>query len=183
MAAASQPAVADDWTGAYGGLSLGSVGFKQDLTMGGSTTAIPQDRKAALGAFAGYQVQSGSLVYGGELAYSMASFPPDGTFHISDTDLSYLDLVGRIGYSMGPALVYAKAGYSHADVKFTGPGATVGVEGTIFGLGMDYKLQNSMILGLEYSVRNLHGSTVFGGSAISVKERGDAVTLRIGYQF
>jgi outer membrane immunogenic protein len=183
VAAGSQPAVADDWTGAYGGLSLGSVNFNQDFTTGGSTSAIPQDRQTALGAFVGYQIQSGSLVYGAELAYSKASFPPDGTFHISDTDLSYLDLTGRIGYSVGQTLMYAKAGYSHTDVKFTGPGAKVGIEGTVIGLGIDYKMQSSMIFGVDYSVRNLSGSTVFGGSNIKVKERGDAITLRIGYQF
>lgn len=180
---ASGPGFAQDWTGAYGGLTFGQTTFDQVATVGGVPGPRTDERDTSIGGFAGYQVHSGALVYGGEIAVAKASFPPDGVIHISDTDYAYIDLSGRVGYAFGDLLVYGKAGLSHADVTYTGPGVTVGLDGTHFGIGADYALGEALFLGVDYTKRNLDGTTVFSGSTFEISDTSEAYGLRIGYRF
>lgn len=175
--------VAQDWSGAYAGLSLGRTTFDQVASSGGVPGPRTDELATSLGIFAGYQKQSGQLVYGAELALSKASFAPDGTIHISDTDYAYVDLSARLGYAVGPVLLYGKAGISHADVTYTGPGVTIGTDGTLLGIGADYAISDQIALGLDYTVRNLETDIEFGGSPFNIDDKSESLSLRLGYRF
>ncbi len=122
---------AQDWTGAYVGVTVGAARSDQSLSVNGGGSV--SQNATATGIVAGYQMQNGCLVYGAELAYAKASFAPDGVIHVSDTDLTYTDIKARVGYAMGKVLVYGTAGWSYTDLLFTGPGATMHTDGAPLG--------------------------------------------------
>ena len=104
---ASVPAAAQDWSGFYAGVYAGNIsGDWQHLNPDGSVyNSGPYSSDRIAGAFAGYNLQRGNMVYGGELAagrsgdFCFEEFPPECT----DT---FVDLKGRVGYSTGSVLVY-----------------------------------------------------------------------------
>ena len=74
--AASAPVAASivDWSGPYTGASFSLKTGRQDYYSGGSLTVYDAMEGQHYGVFAGYNIQNGGLVYGGELAYSMGHY-------------------------------------------------------------------------------------------------------------
>lgn len=100
----------------------------------------------------GYDLQSGSLVYGleGEISDSTTERTVAGVKLESDRDL-YVG--GRLGYALGDvALLYAKAGYSNARIDIDGDGANG--DGVRVGGGIEYKLGGNLFLKGEYRYTN-----------------------------
>lgn len=129
VAAAPPPAVAgpSTWTGFYVGGFLGGA-WSNNVTATerapayngvGTTTSYGLDSSVIGGATIGYNHQMGMLVAGleaegGYLRLSgSASFPTSpGQDTVSSSQIGdwYTVLAGRIGLSLGPALIYAKGG-------------------------------------------------------------------------
>ncbi|KCV83573.1 hypothetical protein ATO10_02395 [Actibacterium atlanticum] len=124
-----------DWTGAYGGLSLGygdfdgAAGQNADGTVGG--------------IFAGYDWDLGDWVVGGALEYSAsdANFP--GTTGV--------DAIGRLklraGYDLGKTLVYGTVGAARANIDLGGGDAWD--NGYFVGFGAEHFLTESVTVGGE----------------------------------
>lgn len=106
------------WDGAYAGLSVGVAGVN-----GGSS-------ENALGVFAGYRAALGDnvVVVGGEVS------------HVATDVTDVTALTAQVGYDLGSFLPYATAGIVKAS------GAVVG-DGEIYGLGLDYRLNETWVVG------------------------------------
>lgn len=113
---------------------------------------------ATLGGFAGYNFQSGQIVYGaeGELGYrfkksTFNDVPGPGTMDVS-TGL-FGSLKGRVGVDMGQYLPFVTAGVTAAQLKTSVPGlreADATLVGGIVGAGVDVALTHNVFLRGEY---------------------------------
>ncbi|SOB98904.1 opacity protein-like surface antigen [Rhodobacter sp. JA431] len=167
------------WDGFYGGVTAGSV-------TGGRATyknATAPDTSDSLGSgsygvFGGYNLQRGSLVYGGELALQAADVDTDnGPAHFNNL----LDVKARLGWAYGDALPYAFVGYSRGQWN-NGDGQTNDdADGVNYGLGVDYAVNDQWQVGAEFIRREL--DTDFNGTANSVEQNFNAVQLRAAYRF
>lgn len=180
---------AQDWTGAYGVVGVSSIsGSVQDFSLGSPTSNSDLDGNLTTLAI-GYNLQSGSLVYGGELAYSSGNttfpdFPafPDGNFLDG-----MIDLKGRVGYAAGKMLWYGTIGYSRTDRTFAGPVTNdpIKLDGMSFGVGVDMMVSDRMLVGLEFQQRNLSldEGEIGGFPASSSDYEVKTIGVRIGYRF
>lgn len=114
---------------------------------------------ASLGGFAGYNFQSGKIVYGveGELGYrfkkSTFTDVPGAVTLDASTGL-FGSLKGRVGMDMGAYLPYVTAGVTAAKLKTFWPGGPAEADATlvggIVGAGVDVALTHNVFLRGEY---------------------------------
>lgn len=135
-ALATAPAItfAQDWTGPYAGFQLGG----SDIDVDGA----PLDGDGpSYGIFAGYNVQNGGVVYGGEIDYDVTEYEiADGAQEVDSTTR----IKGRVGTELGGGLAYGTAGVVWA----TSPG--LGDDnGYLLGFGYDLPVTANMSLGAE----------------------------------
>lgn len=148
-----------DWTGAYGGLSLGYGDF--DAGNDSSDGMI-------YGLHAGYDYDFGSFVLGGEVEYQEHDFDSTGGL---DSD-STTRLKVRAGYDAGTTLIYGVAGGVQADTNMgSETGYTVGV-------GAEYKVTDNVSLGAEYLYDDV--SDVDGAGT---DYSGNSISARVNYRF
>lgn len=155
-----------DWTGLYGGVSLGYG----DVT--GSTVLGDDINGTTYGVFAGYQRDLGTVVVGGELEWS-------GTEWTDETIGLDVDSVARakvrLGYDAGAFLPYATIGAAQV--------ATSGAvddddTGMFYGAGIDYSLGNGIVLGAEILQ---HEFDDYADTGIDVSAT--TITARVAYSF
>ena len=152
---AAAPVAVQNWSGFYAGGTLSYDSFSvNDLSVGDGPVDL---NGAGLGLFAGYNVQSGNLVYGAELAAIKHSGEgDDGEFLSPATALYSVSLRGRIGFVTGKMLPYiavgetrtsweADAGGGGLDADVWGDKAT----GTSVALGVDFSLTDRSFLRAE----------------------------------
>ena len=155
-----------NWTGFYGGLSLGYGDV-------GSTGNVLNGSGEIGGILAGYRYDFGSWVGGVEADYDAANIDLAG-------GTGSLNNVGRlkfqVGADLGKTLVYATAGWAHGDA--TVGAASLSDSGYFGGIGIDYAVAANWIVGGEVLV---HQFDDFDNSGISV----DATTVkaRVAYRF
>lgn len=167
-------AAAHNWAGAYGGLSFSRVtGGVNENTGGGVQPDLESD--TGFGLFAGYNWQSGNLVYGGELNYTNFSTPFVG--FPATTQENALELRARVGYAMDNVLLYGFVGGARSTVE--GGGTSLTQNGVSYGLGAQMAFSNNMFAGLELARRDVSGSV--GGATLGSDI--DTVSLRVGFQF
>jgi outer membrane immunogenic protein len=160
------------WTGFYLGIYGGGADFKDhirdvDGLNGGARFGIHQDPFVGGGTL-GYNFQSGNIVYGVEadIGYMNVSesrkFDPNfigGTFTGIEPG-AYGDVTGRLGYTWGSTLLYAKGGFAWWDGKafidnhLGGFGGTRGFTSTftgwVFGGGAEVMLSRAWSVKVEY---------------------------------
>jgi len=163
------PTQADgDWGGFYAG---GQLGWGNVTSNGAGL-----DGNDAIGGIhAGYRYDLGRAVLGGELDYNLANIEL-GT-GLVDTSL---DSVARLkllaGYDLGRALVYVAGGAAYAEASLGGVSASG--DGYFAGVGVDYKLTETVNLGAELLG---HRFDDFDGTGVDL----EAVTLqaKVAYRF
>ncbi|MEO8531058.1 MAG: outer membrane beta-barrel protein [Deltaproteobacteria bacterium] len=175
VAQSAKPAIGQDWSGLYAGLSA--------ATAHGDYKDIPYPYEypvsgAAAGLFAGYNYQVGNMVYGGELSYATSTIRPD---KYTDGDFKELiDLKARVGYVVGRTMLFGSIGYTSEYMKFDGSPRLNG-EGRSFGLGADVKINDQMFVGAEIQRRDLrNGPTSFTTGFDTVV---DSLSVRVGMRF
>lgn len=165
---------ADGFTGFYGALEFGTI--DGDVTNAPLTS--PFDDGTAFGLAAGYNWQTGSFVFGGEVRILRAD---DFTWPLGgDTDAyrTLYDLRGRAGYAIGDFMVYGALGYSAGTLAPSAPNP-VDTDGMNFGIGMEYNISERFFLGADLTRRDLEGS-----NAVSTFETEiDTLSLRGGLRF
>jgi outer membrane immunogenic protein len=179
-AAMAAPAPVTDWSGPYAGLSYGRFSGDFSTTVGLATTPFDYDSDTGAGAFVGYNVQRGQLVYGGELSYSRTSM-----LIIADGDDfldSLIDLRGRLGFSLGKALIYGSVGYSRGDLTINGVDNPT-VSGSSYGVGIDVKMTQKLFVGVDYTSRNLSGTNDNPANTFDIDTKVNSVGLRVGFSF
>ncbi|MBL1436992.1 MAG: porin family protein [Rhodobacteraceae bacterium] len=168
-----------DWSGFYAG---GLVSFDSgELGYGSPGSTIPFvydfEKNTSFGGFAGYNLQRGALVYGGELAYNSAGS------HVAPFDNEaqsfVLDAKARVGFAAGHALIYGVVGYSMTEWTTS---TSYSASGLSYGLGLDYMIGEHLFVGAEYLVRDMSGPrednpNFVGHTALS------SAALRAGWKF
>lgn len=173
------PEPAASWNGFYGGLHLGhgatgkSTADLSPVVNGDSSDiSATLSRSGSLGGLqAGYQLQSGSVVYGVEADLAVAglrgSQSADGVLNSAPAN-ARLDaktgmvgtMRGRIGYAVDRFLVYGTGGLAFAEQKSSLTLATLGgsssgsssaiYAGWTLGLGAEYALTRNISAKAEY---------------------------------
>ena len=169
LAAALPTHALADWNGAYVGFSLGA-NTTNELSADGER--FEADSSTAFGVFGGYAIQNNDFVFGGEVAFLRA---PDLEFEGDEQevtlDYGIFDLKGRAGYVVNNILFYGVAGFS----RITIIEGDADAPGFNFGVGADYDLGNSFVIGVEYLARR----TDFEGLDVNLDTR----ALRAAYKF
>jgi outer membrane immunogenic protein len=180
-------ASAQDWSGFYAGgtLSYDSI-TANDLSYGDGPVDL---NGAGLGIFAGYNLQSGNLVYGAELsAIKHSGEGDDGDYLRPATALHSLSLRGRIGFATGKMLPYLAVGATRttweADHEGNGDPADVWddtASGTSVALGVDWSLSDTSFLRVEVE-KTRYGEDEIDFYNGDIHEYDmDATRLSIGY--
>jgi outer membrane immunogenic protein len=183
-----------DWSGGYVGVDTGLAASR---TRWGFPLADPEeggrlryfdynagdrfttnDRGWVGSVHGGYNFPTNSrLVAGIEVSYTggnlekrqTSRFDPNDSF---TTEINHLiEVKGRLGYSWGCLMTYAKFGYATGRVETSAVGFTntalpiIGVEksdwrqGYTAGAGVEYMITRNIVIGLEYDWINLRDST------------------------
>jgi outer membrane immunogenic protein len=122
-----------DWSGVYIGLGLGSQTLSGDVDGTDMTLSL----------HGGYNMDLGDFVVGAEVDYSLMAVDLDGGGEMKNA----MSAKVRAGYDMGDLLPYASLGMQRAAFN-TGSG-DVTSNGVLYGVGVDYKLSDNLILGGE----------------------------------
>lgn len=183
------------WTGAYGGIHGGANWLDIETSDGLGT----ESDHALFGAHVGLNFGLGIAVVGVEadLNYENGSFGfatnQQGVIGHAEIDASGT-LRGRIGIPVGPALLYATAGYAWADVgtSLTGSGLidanrSNGFHGIVYGGGIEsYVLPQTTIrleaLQFDYSTDNLSFGP-YGSTATTFDPSATVVRAGISFRF
>lgn len=169
-----------DWSGFYLGLGYSSNFGDIDFF----TPDVPQSLDDGNGAtaFAGYRMQNGNLVYGGELAYytlndqTITGFPAAAGRHTFAFDAS-----AQVGYAVDQVLVFAQLGYSQSDYIGSMTG-TWDLTGFNYGLGVDFAISDQFTIGLLYTARDLEGDSPTGSGQTAQFDL-NSLTLRAAFRF
>jgi opacity protein-like surface antigen len=153
-----------NWAGPYlqnhSGATAGLPWTTPGASNGFSSAAPP-----AVSDSFGYNFQSGNFVFGLEGSLAAANF--DGKFTTNGAwtpNMNWLGTVaGKVGYSFGQWLPYAKGGFVAAEIGSptqTGPviggfSQTTDVSGWTAGVGLEYQLTPKWSMGLEYLYTDL----------------------------
>lgn len=126
-------AFAEDWSGAYwgGGLTYSTgdtevVGNRFAFDINAAETRVPHDLAGAgVSAFLGYNQRFDDVVFGAEFRAFGGSLSDSvliqGGRAIDEVEIHWrADLVGRLGYVAGPALLYAGGGPTFARISDVG---------------------------------------------------------------
>lgn len=174
-------AFAQDLSGFYGGLSMATHSGSHVYDGGPEEYDL---EGPAFGLFVGYMQNSGTLSFGGELAVSKGGVyevTTDGATSYKDQYeyTRFIDLKGRVGYSMNNVLLYGTLGLSRA--AFNSDGTNVDSSGLLFGVGADYAINDKFFVGAEYLRRNYDYYDV--GQDVDIDASISSVALRAGIKF
>lgn len=174
------PVIEDPFDGFYVGVEYGHAMGELTELLGSQTFAngdLDLDNGTAYGVFAGYNVQNGSLVYGGEIRFLHFNDFQSSIFPVVELE-STIDLRARVGFAAGSAvLVYGALGYSMVDG--TVPSGSVDLDGINYGAGVEYNVTESIFVGADYTGRMVEGSA--GG--FDYEGDVNTATLRLGFRF
>jgi outer membrane immunogenic protein len=190
-----------DWSGIYGGVSVGARW--SDMRYDGPFTVDYWSSKSSGftgGGFVGYNFSYGPWVFGPEVSamFSDATgesrtreFYPEGRSRFDLRARATASVNGRLGYAVGPVLPYVTAGYSRAWYEtdniqssiFGNYDSTYSFErnGWNIGIGTDWVIFDHVFARAEYRFIDLGKDDI--GNGWSAKYRQHAATLGIGYKF
>jgi hypothetical protein len=183
LAGSAGLAQAQDVAGWYGGIGVGANAG--DFVALGDEYSFDGGPVASL--FAGYNVVSGNLVYGGELALSGKAGTDDEDGLYAGTISNMIDLKGRLGTMVGTTLFYGSLGYTVGDMAVEVDDETGGdVSGFNFGVGFESAVNDKIFVGGDITKRNLDGGgTLYGGPGEQYMDDIDltTVSIRLGFRF
>lgn len=175
------PIVTPLWTGIYVGGSVGygwgDVSNTFDIDKGAPDKQSDSPDSFLYGGFAGFNIQTGNFVFGGEVGLNGTDF--DATT-FDDTVKNHIDryftAVGRLGYAYGDWLFYGFGGAAWAKVK-TAELQDSGIHtdeashmGWTAGAGIERAFSDRFSVRLEYSHVDL-------GSEVVLKDDNDKVDV------
>jgi outer membrane immunogenic protein len=180
---------AQDWTGFYAGGSLSYDTIEiNDLTNGNGPVDITGTSPAL---FAGYNFQSGNLVFGGELlVVDQSGDADDGNFLRPATADGSTQIRGRIGYVYDDVLPYLAIGATSTRVKVdrggTGNPADLtddSASGTSVALGIDWALNEKSFVRFEAETTSYSDGTLLFSGSPPLDYDLDATRISVGYAY
>jgi len=187
------PAIVYNWTGFYIGGHLGG-------TFSGDNSLQSSDARFMGGVQGGFDYQfANNWVMGLEANYSWLASAGGGVVFPGGT-LRSLDsrglgsVTGRLGFTTGPVLLYAKGGYAFRDrsldVSIAGvsqPFSATGnhQDGYTIGAGLEYMFAPSWSAKVEYQYYNFGNTTFTGGppDTVGASFRNDEHTVKAGLNY
>lgn len=149
------------WSGAYVGIHGGLTAFKPNYTEADCAECAtnPSVTGGVFGGLAGYNIQSGNLVYGVEGDFGFGTHSK--TSDTADNNYSKFTmpwnghLRARLGYAMGQTLFFVAAGAAFAEFKVDDTEVNYGQfrqtrTGWTIGAGVEQALTNNWIVRAEY---------------------------------
>ena len=191
------PALIYNWTGFYIGGHVGGA-FAGNNSLQGS------DARFLGGVQAGFDYQfAPNWVLGAEAQYSWLGggnnnngvIFPGGTLVTANSADQLGSVTGRLGYTWGPALLYAKGGYAWRDgnnIGVTAAGVpqaftTTGnrKDGYTVGAGLEYMFAPNWSAKAEYQYYNFGNTTFTAGPAdiVGSRFRNDEHTVKAGINY
>jgi outer membrane immunogenic protein len=179
-----------NWTGFYIGGHVGGA-FAGSNSLQGDSRFL-----GGIQGGADYQF-SNNVVLGVEAEYSWTgsngggvTFP--GGFNVTSNNNGLGSVTGRLGYSFGPTLLYAKGGYAFKDSdNVSVNGSPIGFttsgnhnDGYTVGAGLEYMFAPSWSAKIEYQYYNF-GSTTFQSpvALTGVRFNDDEHTVKAGINY
>ena len=164
-----------DWSGLYAGGGFSLYSGQRDYSSGAQYDMTGY----TIDGIAGYRMQRGAWVYGGEVSYSSGEVAVDTNANYRFSNLA--DLRGQVGYSFGNALVFVAAGWSvgtwHESTSFKNIS-----KGMNAGIGVDFKVSDRSFVGAEYIYRQQSGQ--YSPSPTSTFDTDiHALRVRAGFKF
>ncbi len=158
-----------NWTGFYGGASLGYGDINTNTNIANGSGVIG-------GILGGYRYDFGNWVAGAEADYDWSNADLGDTGNSSLDSIYRFKLQAGVPVANGRALVYGTAGIARADTTINGEG--VSSNGWVAGIGTDYALTDKWILGGEVLWNQFND---FGNAGVD----GDVMTIkaRLAYRF
>jgi len=192
-----------DFSGAYGGLAVnsfdGNADFLNDSLVDDfffgiedSVSGLSINDDTALGAFGGYQIQVGDLVYGGEIAITSTTDSGFAGIQFEGLDTFTTDIKGRVGYVLNDrVMAYGTAGFSRVDVDLgafedVGADGDLEADGFIAGAGIDYLATQNIVLGAEFTNRQVEGTIpvdIAGTDEQDIELDVNTLALRAAFKF
>jgi outer membrane immunogenic protein len=189
------PAVVYNWTGFYIGGHVGGA-FTDGRNLFGS------DARFLGGVQGGFDYQfAPNWVVGAEAQYSWLGggnnsgvLFPGGTLVTGKSD-QLGSVTGRVGYTWGPALLYAKGGYAwrnnnNIGVSVGGAPAAFTTDGNrrdgyTVGAGLEYMFAPNWSAKAEYQYYNFGNTTFTSGPAdvVGTRFRDDEHTVKVGVNY
>jgi outer membrane immunogenic protein len=184
------------WAGFYIGLNAGVAAANNEVT---DTTGYfwgPGAKWSSAttgfvgGGQAGYNFQYGNVVFGPEVDFGGLALSHTQRFDSADFttlgDGFFVNATGRIGYAFGPALLYAKGGYTYWDGT-VGLGDPVrqksGLDGWTIGGGLEYKVAPAWSVKAEYLYTEFGSVTLAPDAADRVKNELDVNEFKFGVNY
>ncbi|MER9925947.1 porin family protein [Mesorhizobium sp. M0048] len=186
-----------NWTGFYLGAHVGGGKSKVDWEYSRNGATADHDGSGALGGVqAGYNFQSGNIVYGIEADIAAAKIDGDTSCpnpaYTCESDVKMLgSLRGRIGYTMDRLLIYGTGGLGYGTIEI-GTSGPVGTNDTTktkagwtLGAGLEYAFNDHWSLKGEYKYFDLGKGdyTVDGGENVEAKVRIHTGVVGLNYKF
>jgi outer membrane immunogenic protein len=173
---AAAAVAAYNWTGIYIGAHVGGA-FAGSGFFGNNDARL----MAGLQIGADYQFAS-NWVTGIEANYSFVDSNNGGVNFFTNRNLG--SVTGRLGYTWGPGLLYAKGGYAWADTRrsfgFTGSGDN----GYTIGGGLEYMFAPNWSAKLEYQYYNFGDVTfVSVPPVVLTRFSNDEHTIKLGLNY
>jgi outer membrane immunogenic protein len=191
------------WTGVYVGVDVGAnlarsaVGIPLYQARGLSPFDI-NDSAVSVGGKIGFNYQVASFVFGLEGAGAAVFNSGSNLTGFNATELYQVkqdatgDVVGKAGYALDRALIYAKGGVAFANLNNLQFIPTTGLPvlssfrtGWTVGAGIDYAITNNLILGVDYAYSDFGtGNYFYRGTVNSnVRYTTNAVNVSLSYKF
>ena len=189
-----------NWTGFYIGGHVGAA-FGNDNAFNGLVVGSNNDARFLGGVQAGFDYQfAPNWLIGIEGQYSWLSGNsvnavfPNGYVYANDRR-GIGSVTGRLGYTWGPALVYAKGGYAWREGNTLG--MTIGgvpqafatsgnsKDGYTVGAGLEYLFAPNWSAKAEYQYYNFGNTTVTAGPAdtLGARFRNDEHSVKVGVNY
>lgn len=190
------PAVVYNWTGFYIGGHLGGA-------FAGDNSLQSSDARFLGGVQAGFDYQfAQNWVIGAEAQYSWLNggnnngvLFPGGTLVTGSNNNQLGSVTGRVGYTWGPALLYAKGGYAWRDsnnigVTVAGAPAAFATDGNhkdgyTVGTGLEYMFAPNWSAKAEYQYYNFGNTTITAGppDVVGARFRNDEHSVKVGLNY
>jgi outer membrane immunogenic protein len=168
------PAPVYNWTGFYLGGHIGGAFRGNDTVFGTSN-----DGRFIGGVQVGYDQQfAPNWVLGLEANYSFMDSGNGAGF--ANRNLG--SVTGRLGYTWGPAMLYAKGGYAWADTRRTFGFANEGRDGYTVGGGLEYMFSPSWSGKVEYQYYDFGRVNTFAPLAFG-SFRNEEHTIKVGLNY
>ena len=189
------PEVVYNWTGFYIGGHVGGA-FAGNNSLQGSDAPLPGRRAGRLRLSVRTELgdRRRSPIQLADRGNNNGVLFPGGTLVTANSD-QLGSVTGRLGYTWGPALLYAKGGYAWRDnnnlgVSLAGAPAAFTTDGNrkdgyTVGAGLEYMFAPNWSAKAEYQYYNFGNTTFTAGPAeiVGARFRDDEHTVKVGINY